>query len=67
VAGLFQPSFAVEKLIRPCRLASQSNTFASKIEMKERGEYVVDIFACDPANSNMGVRRAKIHMHRLIP
>jgi hypothetical protein len=40
--------------------AGQPNTFAGEIEMKERGEYVVDI--CDPANSNMGVRRAKIHV-----
>jgi hypothetical protein len=30
--------------------------------MKERGQYVVDIFACDPANSNMGVRCAKIRV-----
>jgi hypothetical protein len=38
----------------PLGYVGQPNTFGSGIEMKGR-EYVVDVFACDPAHSNTGV------------
>jgi hypothetical protein len=44
----------------PLAYAGQPNTFAGEIELKEAGEYVVDVFAYDPANGNTGVSRARI-------
>jgi hypothetical protein len=37
--------------------AGQPNTFAGQIEIKDAGDYVVDIYAYDPANGNTGVER----------
>jgi hypothetical protein len=44
----------------PLAYAGQPNTFAGGIELKEAGEYVVDVFAYDPANGNTGVSRTNI-------
>lgn len=41
--------------------AGQPNTFAGQIELKDAGEYVVDIYAYDPANGNTGVERITLH------
>jgi hypothetical protein len=44
----------------PLAYAGQPNTFAGEIELKEAGDYIVDVFAYDPANGNTGVSRASI-------
>ena len=41
----------------PLSYAGQPNTFAGQIELKDAGDYVVDIYAYDPANGNTGVER----------
>jgi hypothetical protein len=40
--------------------AGQPNTFAGQIELDQPGEYVVDVYAYDPANGNTGVERVNI-------
>jgi hypothetical protein len=45
----------------PLAYAGQVNTFAGQIELKDAGDYVVDIYAYDPANGNTGVERIKLH------
>ena len=44
----------------PLAYAGQVNTFAGQIEIAQAGEYVVDIYAYDPANGNTGVERIKL-------
>jgi hypothetical protein len=44
----------------PLRYAGQPNTFAGEIELEEAGDYVVDVYAYDPANGNTGVERVKL-------
>jgi hypothetical protein len=44
----------------PLSYAGQPNTFAGTIKLKEAGEYLVDVYAYDPANGNTGVERIKL-------
>jgi hypothetical protein len=44
----------------PLAYAGQQNTFAGQIELKDAGDYVVDIYAYDPANGNTGVERIRL-------
>ena len=44
----------------PLSYAGQQNIFAGQIELKEAGDYVVDIYAYDPANGNTGVERVTL-------
>ena len=44
----------------PLTYAGQQNTFAGQIELKEPGDYVVDVYAYDPANGNTGVERITV-------
>jgi hypothetical protein len=41
----------------PLSYAGQPNTFSGQIELKEPGDYLIDIYAYDPANGNTGVER----------
>ena len=59
VAAIVQ-SGGKSKASVPLAYAGEPNTFAGEIELKEAGEYVVDVFAYDPANGNTGVSRARI-------
>jgi len=44
----------------PFSYAGQQNIFAGQIELKDAGDYVVDIYAYDPANGNTGVERVTL-------
>jgi hypothetical protein len=44
----------------PLAYAGQPNTFAGQIEVEQAGDYVIDVYAYDPANGNTGVERIKL-------
>jgi hypothetical protein len=44
----------------PLAYAGQLNTFAGQIEVEQAGDYVIDVYAYDPANGNTGVERIKL-------